>query len=64
MNATFLKATRIVDGTVVADVYDILYNGTPVLYEYLRAMGATDSGQSALRSREILVEYPQNIRIE
>ncbi len=47
MNATFLKASRIVNGTVVADVYDVLYNGTPVLYEYLRAMGATDGGQSA-----------------
>jgi hypothetical protein len=47
MNATFLEATRIVDGTVVADVYDILYNGTPILYEYLRAMGARESGQSA-----------------
>jgi hypothetical protein len=47
MNATFLETTRIVDRTVVADVYDILYTGTPVLYKYLRAMGATDSGQSA-----------------
>jgi hypothetical protein len=40
MNATFFKATRVIDGTVVTDVDHILNGVTPVLDKYLRAMSS------------------------
>jgi hypothetical protein len=42
MNATLFEATRVVDGTVMADVYHVLNSGAPILHEYMRAMSPTE----------------------
>jgi hypothetical protein len=42
MNATLFEATRVVDGTVMTDVYHVLNSGAPILHEYLRAMSPTE----------------------
>lgn len=46
MYAAAFEPARVINRAVVTDIYHVLNGGAPILHKYLRAMGATASGQS------------------